>query len=466
MEEIPDGGREAPARAALDSERADLAARLKGCEAECDSLRRERERHLDEISYHSGREEVLRRELASIHGSRLWKVGMTWWRFLDLLRRLRGRPDPGKSAGLAVPALRQELLSRVARSGVDPSRIVVLLPSIGWNIALVQRPQHLAREFVKQGYLVVYDCTGSAADIFGGFREVEKNLLLFNGPLAVLEALENPLLWAFPYNATLVDQWTRRRVLYDFIDDLDVFPYDKDELARGHEKMLREAEQVFCVSKKLLEKTRLARPDAVYLPNAVEAERFESLTSPEPPLPGFLEFTGRFGQVAGYYGAIASWMDVELVAGTARRRPDWGFVLIGFKLADAPSLKPLEALENVLLLDAQRYERLPGYLARFTAGFIPFKVNAVTEATSPLKLYEYFSGGKPVISTPIPECTAYPEVTIVRDAAEFSAALDKAARDAASPVFVARVRAIGRENSWAARVATVRRLIETGTERA
>ena len=401
-------------------------------------------------SYDSGREEALRRELASIRGSRLWEgrddvVAVPRSvspppRTARFGKRARASPSP-PSAGSCLPAS--------PGRGSTLSLIVVLrLPSIGWNIALVQRPQHLAREFVKQGFLVVYDGTGKRHGHLRrlpGGREEPPHL---QRPAAVLEALENPLLWTFPYNAALVDQWPRRRVLYDFIDDLDVFPYDKDELARSHAKMLREAEQVFCVSKKLLEKTRLARPDAVYLPNAVEAERFESLAGPEPPLPEFLEFTGRFGQVAGYYGAIASWMDVERRPGRRAGGPTGDSSSSG----SSWPMPPPEAARSPRERPPPRRTAL-----RATSG-VPGRVHG---RVHPLQgergdrgdlaaqaLRVAFSGGKPVISTPMPECAAYPEVTIVRDAAEFSAALDKAARDGGEPRVRRPRQGHRRENSW------------------
>ena len=62
----------------------------------------------------------------------------------------------------------------------------------------------------------------------------------------------------------------------------------------------------------------------------------------------------------------------------------------------------------------------------FLLAFIPFVVNEITHATSPLKLFEYFAGGKPVISSPMPECAAFPEVRIARNAGELAGALDAA----------------------------------------
>ena len=70
------------------------------------------------------------------------------------------------------------------------------------------------------------------------------------------------------------------------------------------------------------------------------------------------------------------------------------------------------------------YTALPGYLQLFDVALIPFVLNDITLATSPLKLFEYFAGGKPVITTPLPECKVFPEVNIVRDAREFAEALD------------------------------------------
>src|SRR5262249_12548045 len=65
-----------------------------------------------------------------------------------------------------IPGLRRRLRQIVADSGVDRGRIVVFLPSVGWNLELVQRPHHLARELARQGLLVFFDCAGSLVDHF------------------------------------------------------------------------------------------------------------------------------------------------------------------------------------------------------------------------------------------------------------------------------------------------------------
>jgi glycosyltransferase involved in cell wall biosynthesis len=195
------------------------------------------------------------------------------------------------------------------------------------------------------------------------------------------------------------------------------------------------------------------RPDALYLPNAVDYGHFANLPerARDPKLAGLRE--GR--PVAGYYGALAKWFDDEMLDETAGRRPDWSFLLVGPMyeggLRGARSLRR----PNVIWTGPRDYRILPGYAAWFDAALIPFRVNKITRATSPLKLYEYFAAGRPVVSTALPECEAFPEVRIVRDSTEFSDALDAAWADSRSPQFVERLRSIGRQNSWQARVETV-----------
>ena len=52
---------------------------------------------------------------------------------------------------------------------------------------------------------------------------------------------------------------------------------------------------------------------------------------------------------------------------------------------------------------------MPQYLYHFDACLIPFKVNSITEATDPVKMYEYLSAGKPVVSVALSELEPFRE---------------------------------------------------------
>ena len=337
---------------------------------------------------------------------------------------------------------------------------VVFLPSIGWGIHLFQRPHHLARAFARAGWLSIFDCS-NAQDRVDGFKEIEPNLFLYRGPAGVLERLPSPLLWSFPYNFHQTRDYSadaRRQVVYDWIDDLSVFPYDMKLLETNHDAALSEAAVVAAVARRLHAEALARRPDALYLPNGVEYERFAA--PPSNPAAAAsdrdvapLLASGR--PVAGYYGALAEWFDYELVDEAARLRPDWSFLLIGPMYDQSLQGRPMLKRENVRWIGPRDYHLLPGYLALFDVATIPFRINPITTATSPLKLYEYFAGGKPVVTTPMPECAAFPEVTIVQDARELADALDPARARGRDSAFRDRLRALGRENSWDARVRTV-----------
>lgn len=367
----------------------------------------------------------------------------------------RWHPHSDERQRRRIPELVSRMFQIISGSGVEPNQMVVFLPSIGWRTPLFQRPHHLAEELARHGYLVFFDCSGSTIDYISDFVEVERNLWLYKGPDGVLDRLQQPIVWALPYNAYMAYRWSNRTLVYDLIDDLSVFAVNQDEIEDNHERMLRDADLILCVAQTLINNVEPRRPDAVYLPNGVEYSLFASADRSSQIEGSLADFLNGDRPVAGYYGAIAGWLDVELLREVGAQRPDWNFIIIGHALAGSPSLEPLEELPNFRIVSAQPYRRLPGYLARFTVAMIPFKLNRITESTSPIKLYEYFAGGKPVVSTPLPECRAFPEVLIAGDAPEFSKALDTAKQLGASREFTDRLRELGGLNSWTSRIELV-----------
>jgi GT2 family glycosyltransferase/2-polyprenyl-3-methyl-5-hydroxy-6-metoxy-1,4-benzoquinol methylase len=369
----------------------------------------------------------------------------------------------GQLTGPSLVRYSEQLEQVIER--VEQSRgAVIFLPSIGWDIVLFQRPHHLARAFARHGYTVIFDCS-NVQDAARGFTEIEPNLWLFHGPEALLYEIPDPLLWSFPYNFSTQARYpAETRTVYDWIDDLSVFPYSQRLLGANHTRALREATVVGSVARRLHTQALAARPDALYLPNGVEVEHFANNTGTVPDDPQFASLLDQGKPIAGYYGALAEWFDYELLEAVARLRPDWNFLLIGPRYDESLEGRPLLTLPNVVWLGPRPYETLPNYLHHFDVATIPFAINDITLATSPLKLYEYFAGGKPVITTPMPECQAFPEVEIARTATEFAAALDRARARGQAPEFRARLRSLARENSWAARIdAVLEHLQKSGT---
>lgn len=334
---------------------------------------------------------------------------------------------------------------------------IVFAPSIGWNIHLFQRPHHLAKVFAELGYVVVFDCSNSHDDI-ALLKEAEPRLFLFKGEPELLLSLERLTLWTFSYNYDYRDRFPAGTpVIYDWIDDLTVFPQDQALLQRLHARAMKESALVACVARKLHETAARERPDAIYLPNAVEEGRFDDPPTPNPALNDkkFRRLTSSGRPIAGYYGALARWFDYELLARTAEILTDWNFVLIGPDHDGSIEQSGLSRHDNVVWLGPRDYQALPGYLHLFDVAMIPFRINDITVATSPLKLFEYFAGGRAVVATAMPECMAFPEVFVADTAEEFATRLVEAKRIAKDPAFLARLAALAGENTWRARAQAV-----------
>ena len=101
----------------------------------------------------------------------------------------------------------------------------------------------------------------------------------------------------------------------------------------------------------------------------------------------------------GFVGFFGEWVDLELILEAARLCPQTEFVLVG----DGPGGEMLEkaagTLNNVRLTGALPHDRVFAEIRRMDLGLVPFKVNRMTDRVSPVKLFEYWAMGKPVLAT-------------------------------------------------------------------
>ncbi len=86
------------------------------------------------------------------------------------------------------------------------------------------------------------------------------------------------------------------------------------------------------------------------------------------------------------------------------------------------------ALPNVHFLGLKAQAALPAYLAHSDVTLLPWKVAPITEATSPLKVYESLAMRKPVVAPCASPLEGMPFVLLSRDGEDFLADLDRARR--------------------------------------
>ena len=162
----------------------------------------------------------------------------------------------------------------------------------------------------------------------------------------------------------------------------------------------------------------------------------------------------------GYSGLIGNRLDLELIEHLARERPSWSIVLIG-KVDSRrceDEMDRLRGLRNVHFLGQKDVSDVPSYVAALDVGLLPYRVNVETTHISPLKMYEYFAAGLPVVSTRIPSAARRGDLVSLADgAAEFIDACDAALTE---PQDEARARVSeASQNTWDHRVTQLTSII-------
>jgi GT2 family glycosyltransferase len=247
-------------------------------------------------------------------------------------------------------------------------------------------------------------------------------------------------------------------IVYDCMDEWDTFPHISRAVVAAETRLVKNCDLTTVTAQQLFDKWKYFDRPLALARNAVDDSFYLQHFRPN----SLLEDVPR--PVVGYYGAIADWFDLELMAEVAKRRPQYTFVLIG-GVFDV-DVSALEALANVRLLGQQPYEKMPQYLHSFGACIIPFKVNAVTEATDPVKLYEYLIGGKPVVAVALPELEACRDlIYTARKVEDFLARLDEALSEN-DPQIEERRKEFARQNTWRKRYEQINEAIAEATPRA
>lgn len=342
-----------------------------------------------------------------------------------------------------------------------------------------QRPQQIAAEFARRGHRVFWISPTrvtslDSGDPYQGLK-LQENLWeirlkspafdIYRGELtmeAVQEQLQSFLHLARDFeissHALLVQIpfWRRLAVAiqkklhgilaYDCMDEWDAFENISHFIRSEEPALVRESDAVIVTATKLANKFEQATSHVALVRNGADYSHFHNARPHK-------ELEGTQHPVVGYFGAIADWIDLGLIEYSAQMRPQYTFVLVG-QVFDR-DVSGLESLPNVRMMGGRPYSEIPSFLASFDVCTIPFLVNDVTAATDPVKLYEYFCSGKPVVATKMNELEIWGDAVYTAESREeYVALIDRAVNENNSNLREER-RQIARSNTWSNRVATI-----------
>ncbi len=236
------------------------------------------------------------------------------------------------------------------------------------------------------------------------------------------------------------------KLIYDCIDDLKSIPDTDNDIIECEKQFLDSADLVFATSKLLCDKASSYNQNVCYLPNAVSSSWVNRKINVDAGL-----CSDKNKKVIGYVGTVYEWFDLDLLYKCANLYENYDFCVVG---PIRVSLEKFKELKNVIFIGKIGYENVEKYIEGFDVCLIPFKKNDLTLNTNPVKLYEYFSKGKPVVAIDLPELRVYKNYLYLSSSEnEFIKNVGKALCENDEDIIKAR-REIALENTWEQRVKT------------
>jgi glycosyltransferase involved in cell wall biosynthesis len=145
----------------------------------------------------------------------------------------------------------------------------------------------------------------------------------------------------------------------------------------------------------------------------------------------------------------------------AELHPDYSILIVG---PVRHGLDKLKEHANIVMVGHKKFAVLPQYLACMDVCLIPFKLDKLTLASNPIKLYEYLAAGKPVVSTELPEvCNNVSEIVYIgKDDDDFIKKVEEAVSETEkteNEAAILRRINFAKDNSWEKRIDTIEKLL-------
>jgi glycosyltransferase involved in cell wall biosynthesis len=226
-----------------------------------------------------------------------------------------------------------------------------------------------------------------------------------------------------PNACDFVDYVFSRKIVYYCVDDFSEWPgLDKELVLSMEHELIDKADLFLATSPELVKRLAASGKPTSLLSHGVDIELFSSDADEEHSV---LRDIPR--PRAGYFGLFDDRSDRELIAAVARRMPNVSFVIAGRVETD---IEFLGGLENVHFVGMVPYAALPQLVKGLDVLFIPYTVNALSDALSPLKFKEYLATGCPIISTPIAAASEFREyISIASRAKDWQVILEEFIRE-------------------------------------
>jgi glycosyltransferase involved in cell wall biosynthesis len=322
-------------------------------------------------------------------------------------------------------------MASVARTTVTDGRHPLIVHShLRWDFVW-QRPQQILSRFGRSRPVLYVEEPVFADDIVGGTLDVSQptpgvyrvvprlggelresyddaaarvrtllvSLLGEGGKLA--GKFDDAVQWFYtPMPArTMIGALGECAVVYDCMDELAQFRYAPSDLGARERHLMAAADVVFTGGYQLYTSKAKHHDNVHFFGCGVDARHFGLARNPETVVAP--ELVDLPKPVLGYFGVVDERLDYELIARLADAFPTGSLAIVGPLAKVDP--RELPQRPNIHWLGQRAYSDLPRYVKGFDVCLMPFALNEATEFINPTKTLEYMAGGKPIVSTAVPD---------------------------------------------------------------
>jgi glycosyltransferase involved in cell wall biosynthesis len=328
--------------------------------------------------------------------------------------------------------------------GARCTQLALELLKQGWSVVFLSRfPRYESRDLdlkIRHPRLL----TGVLAD-FPWQRFIQEHARVFQEQ-PVVGIVEFPLAEFAPVAAAI--RHAGGSVVYDLLDNWDSSLGGDWYSPASERRIISVSDVLVATAVPLATRLRaISGRDVALLPNAVNTDLFD----PRPIRPRPADYPPAAWSMI-YTGALwGDWFDWHLLRRLATAYPDAAVVVIGDyrgQMTGAPA--------NAHFLGLKPQVDLPAYLAHADVAIVPWKTNAVTHATSPLKVYEYLAMRRPVVAPRLDALGGIPGILLSEDEDAFVRHVTRAREIALDEAII---QAFVQDNSWSARIGTLLELI-------
>jgi len=286
---------------------------------------------------------------------------------------------------------------------------------------------------------------------------------------------KQPILWLFsPELVFLTGEFKEKVLLYDCVDFYSSLNKKANQVKKKEKKeLLNKADFVFTNSPALFNLFKNKHLQVFQVPQGCNLNIFLKTKKLKTKKNYSLNKSKKIPQPRiGFVGNIDHRLDFQLIKTLAKRNPSWSFVFVGPVYKDKlqakktnlnKNIRKLKKIKNIYFLPKIEKEKIPSIIDIFDCCLIPYDIEQQFNLYSyPMKVFEYFARGKPIVSTPIKSLIPLqPYLKIAGNANQFEKEIKKILKNCWSKKYIREQKKLAKANSWQAKIEEISKILKS-----